>query len=304
MPLVNVRLIEGVFNEDEKRAMIEKLTDAMVEIEGENMRQVTWVVIDEVKSGDWGLAGNAAHHRARPRHQEQRSRLTMAIADAVDAGPSRARSRAERLCRRRRRPHRLRGLHQPSRRARAAQGEQTLLLLPPWAIVHSRFWKLQVPYLARHFRVITFDPRGNGASDRPASHRRLRPARCSRATRSRCWTPPAPSTAWPSIHCGSAQAGLLFATEQRRPRARRAVLLAGAADQPAAARAHRPLLRRAARRLRGLGEDQPPLLGTGLQAASSSSSSRSASPRRTAPSSSRTRSPGAWRPIPRRSCTR
>ena len=58
MPLVNVRLIEGVFNDDEKRAMIEKLTDAMVEIEGENMRQVTWVVIDEVKSGDWGLAGN------------------------------------------------------------------------------------------------------------------------------------------------------------------------------------------------------------------------------------------------------
>jgi 4-oxalocrotonate tautomerase len=59
MPLVNVRLIEGVFNDDEKRAMIEKLTDAMVEIEGENMRQVTWVVIDEVKSGDWGLAGTS-----------------------------------------------------------------------------------------------------------------------------------------------------------------------------------------------------------------------------------------------------
>ena len=59
MPLVNVRLIEGVFNDEEKRQMIEKLTDAMVEIEGENMRQVTWVVIDEVKSGDWGLAGNA-----------------------------------------------------------------------------------------------------------------------------------------------------------------------------------------------------------------------------------------------------
>ena len=59
MPLVNVRLIEGVFNDDEKRQMIEKLTDAMVEIEGENMRQVTWVVIDEVKSGDWGLGGQA-----------------------------------------------------------------------------------------------------------------------------------------------------------------------------------------------------------------------------------------------------
>jgi 4-oxalocrotonate tautomerase len=57
MPLVNVRLIEGVFNDDEKRAMVEKLTETMVEIEGENMRGVTWVVIDEVKSGDWGLGG-------------------------------------------------------------------------------------------------------------------------------------------------------------------------------------------------------------------------------------------------------
>ena len=59
MPLINVRLIEGVFDEDEKQQMIEKLTDAMVDIEGENMRGVTWVVIDEVKSGDWGMGGNA-----------------------------------------------------------------------------------------------------------------------------------------------------------------------------------------------------------------------------------------------------
>ena len=58
MPLINVRLIEGVFEEHEKQAMIEKLTDTMVEIEGENMRGVTWVLIDEVKSGDWGLAGD------------------------------------------------------------------------------------------------------------------------------------------------------------------------------------------------------------------------------------------------------
>ena len=47
------------------------------------------------------------------------------------------------------------------------EGDETLLLLPPWSIVHSRFWKLQVPYLARHFRIITFDGRGNGRSDRP-----------------------------------------------------------------------------------------------------------------------------------------
>ena len=67
MPLINVKLIEGVFDDSQKREMIEKLTDAMVEIEGENMRGVTWVVIDEVKSGDWGIGGNAAHHRRRPR---------------------------------------------------------------------------------------------------------------------------------------------------------------------------------------------------------------------------------------------
>jgi pimeloyl-ACP methyl ester carboxylesterase len=43
----------------------------------------------------------------------------------------------------------------------------TILLMPTWSIVHSRHWKAQLPYLARHFRVITFDGRGNGASDRP-----------------------------------------------------------------------------------------------------------------------------------------
>ncbi|MFW6078147.1 MAG: alpha/beta fold hydrolase [Gemmatimonadota bacterium] len=46
-------------------------------------------------------------------------------------------------------------------------GEPTLLLLPTWSIIHSRHWKAQVPYLARHFRVVTFDGRGNGRSDRP-----------------------------------------------------------------------------------------------------------------------------------------
>lgn len=55
MPLVNVKVIEGVFTDSQKRSMVEKLTDAMVTIEGENMRGVTWVVIEEVKSGDWGI---------------------------------------------------------------------------------------------------------------------------------------------------------------------------------------------------------------------------------------------------------
>ncbi len=50
---------------------------------------------------------------------------------------------------------------------RFGEREQTVLLMPTWAIVHARMWKFQVPYLARHFQVVVFDPRGNGRSDRP-----------------------------------------------------------------------------------------------------------------------------------------
>src|ERR671930_61397 len=47
--------------------------------------------------------------------------------------------------------------------------EQTLLLMPTWSLADSRHWKMQVPFLARHYRVITFDGRGNGRSDRPST---------------------------------------------------------------------------------------------------------------------------------------
>jgi 4-oxalocrotonate tautomerase len=57
MPLVNVKVIEGVFSDSQKRELVEKLTDAIVSIEGENMRKVTWVMIEEVKSGDLGIGG-------------------------------------------------------------------------------------------------------------------------------------------------------------------------------------------------------------------------------------------------------
>jgi 4-oxalocrotonate tautomerase len=59
MPLIEVKLIKNVFSPEQKREIIEKLTDAMVEIEGENMRPVTWVTVEEVQSGDWGIGGNA-----------------------------------------------------------------------------------------------------------------------------------------------------------------------------------------------------------------------------------------------------
>jgi 4-oxalocrotonate tautomerase len=57
MPLVEVKLIEGVFSQEQKTRMIEKLTDAMISIEGENLRGVTFVTIEEVRSGAWGIGG-------------------------------------------------------------------------------------------------------------------------------------------------------------------------------------------------------------------------------------------------------
>lgn len=57
MPLINVKVIEGVFTPGQKQEIVRSLTDAMVAIEGENLRQVTWCVVEEVGSGDWGIGG-------------------------------------------------------------------------------------------------------------------------------------------------------------------------------------------------------------------------------------------------------
>ena len=57
MPLINVKLLEGVFSSAQKQEMIRKLTDAMVSIEGESMREVTWVILEEIKSGEFGIGG-------------------------------------------------------------------------------------------------------------------------------------------------------------------------------------------------------------------------------------------------------
>jgi 4-oxalocrotonate tautomerase len=57
MPLVQVKVIEGVFNNDQKQEMVTRLTETMIDIEGEAMRPVTWVILEEVASGEWGIGG-------------------------------------------------------------------------------------------------------------------------------------------------------------------------------------------------------------------------------------------------------
>ena len=73
MALIQVKLLEGVFTAPQKQEIIERLTDAMVEIEGENMRRTVWCVIEEVANGEWGIGGQTltsddvkALARARP----------------------------------------------------------------------------------------------------------------------------------------------------------------------------------------------------------------------------------------------
>jgi 4-oxalocrotonate tautomerase len=59
MTLIQIKVMDGVFTAPQKRAMIERLTDAMVEIEGESMRHSIWCMVEEISSGDWGVGGQA-----------------------------------------------------------------------------------------------------------------------------------------------------------------------------------------------------------------------------------------------------
>lgn len=72
MPLVNVKVIEGVLSDAQKKELIKGVTDAMVAVKGENLRQLISVIIEEVKSGDWAIGGQP---------------LTAADVQAVAAGP-------------------------------------------------------------------------------------------------------------------------------------------------------------------------------------------------------------------------
>jgi 4-oxalocrotonate tautomerase len=58
VPLVDIQLIKGVFTSEQKATMIQKVTDAMLSVEGEAMRPVTWVRVQEIESGEWAIGGN------------------------------------------------------------------------------------------------------------------------------------------------------------------------------------------------------------------------------------------------------
>ena len=175
------------------------------------------------------------------------------------------------------------------------EGDPTMLLMPTWSIVHSRHWKTQIPDLARRYRVVTFDGRGNGRSDRPPEPER--PSRAEFAadahrgdgrdrTERRGWCPcraVAEPVAAARGRAPGARAGLVVHLLRRSP------LSATPSSQGD------PGVRGAARRRRGLGQVEPSTTGVATTTTSSSSSSRKASRSRTRRSSSRTPSAGGSR---------
>jgi 4-oxalocrotonate tautomerase len=80
MPLVNVKLIKGVFSAAQKKAMIKGITEAMVAVEGENLRSYVWVLLEEVNSGEWAMGGKP---------------ITAAAVKAIMAGKSKSKSKSK-----------------------------------------------------------------------------------------------------------------------------------------------------------------------------------------------------------------
>lgn len=63
MPLVTINVIENVFSDSQKKEIIEKVTDVLASVEGESMRSLIWVVVDEVPEGNWGIGGQVLNKR-------------------------------------------------------------------------------------------------------------------------------------------------------------------------------------------------------------------------------------------------
>jgi hypothetical protein len=171
------------------------------------------------------------------------------------------------------------------------EGEPTILLLPTWSIVHSRCWKMQIPYLARHCRVLTFDARGNGRSDRPED-----------------------PDAYAEAEFAADALAVLDVTETSRAvvvgwsmGAQRALLLAASSSSAPLSRSlrrHRGPARSSRStsdsRTTKAGRRTTATTGSSTTPTSCTSSSHRSSPSRTQRSRSRTRPAGAWRRLPRR----
>ncbi len=70
MPIVNVKVIENAFTAEQKQEIVSRVTEAMIAVEGENMRQVTWVYIEDIKEGEFAIGGQCL--RASDIHTMQR----------------------------------------------------------------------------------------------------------------------------------------------------------------------------------------------------------------------------------------
>jgi pimeloyl-ACP methyl ester carboxylesterase len=172
---------------------------------------------------------------------------------------------------------------------RYGDGEPTVFLLPTWSIVHSRSWKAQIPYLARHFRVLTFDGRGNGRSDRPegaAAYSEREFAADALAVLDATATERAVLV---SLSCGALWSTLLAADHPGRVDG---IVYIGPAVGLATPFSSRWTPMRD-------GPGTTGTIGCATTAASWSTSSRGASPSPIRPSSRRTASPGRWRLPPR-----
>ncbi len=74
MPLAQIKGISGFLSIEQKQEIIKKVTDAIVSVEGEGLRPVTWVIIEDVKSGEWGVGGEAITTEAIRKMASQSSR--------------------------------------------------------------------------------------------------------------------------------------------------------------------------------------------------------------------------------------
>ena len=184
-------------------------------------------------------------------------------------------------------------------------GEPTILLMPSWSVVHSRTWKMQVPFLARHYRVITFDGRGNGRSDRPAGADSYLSAEYAADALAVMDATDTERAVVVSLSRGASYSLHLAAARPERVVGQ--VFICPTTPLAPVSPARLPYARsdsRSSLTATRAGRRTTPATGSGTTVGSWSSSSPRCSPSRTRPSPSRTASAGGLRPRPRHSATR